>query len=470
MKSIVEAAFLINLDRRSDRLGDWMKQLPNPWPFPEPERYVAIDGKRIPTPPQWKNGNGAWGCYRSHLNILERCLMEGIESYVVFEDDAGFADDFLEGFEKYIAELPEDWGLAYLGGQHLKTAAHPPAKVSEHVYRPYNVNRTHAFMVRGAEAMRILYRHLTWSGWQQNNHHIDHHLGRLVQREYVARVEGQSIDKERLPTYTPDRWLVGQLPSRSNICGRKWDNTRFFNDASKADHSSEPFYAVMGPHRSGTSCVAMVMHHLGVHMGNELGGYEETGGGEAEGLAEICEQAMKFPKTDPTMPDAKLARKLGAWIGQRKSEASRDQTVAGGKYPHMCRFGEHLMSAIGDSLRVIAVDRTIEDAIDSLNRRSTKNPGAWHSGTPEQNETLQRSLLTSREEFLSRNPDVPVLRVSYPELLERPTAVIQSIVAFIQQDCQGDEPWQPTDDELANARNHVDPSLNGAKEKQYVQA
>ncbi|MGB7323991.1 MAG: hypothetical protein WBD31_03910, partial [Rubripirellula sp.] len=42
------------------------------WPFPEPERFAAIDGRRVATPPQWRAGNGAWGCYRSHLLILEK--------------------------------------------------------------------------------------------------------------------------------------------------------------------------------------------------------------------------------------------------------------------------------------------------------------------------------------------------------------------------------------------------------------
>ncbi|TWU42381.1 putative CoA-transferase [Novipirellula artificiosorum] len=45
--------------------------------------------------------------------------IEGIDSYVVFEDDTGFVEDFAERLQQYADELPADWGLAYLGGQHL---------------------------------------------------------------------------------------------------------------------------------------------------------------------------------------------------------------------------------------------------------------------------------------------------------------------------------------------------------------
>ena len=55
---IVERCFLMNLDRREDRLEVWMRQLADPWPFPQPERFNAIDGRRI-TPAQWSAGNGA---------------------------------------------------------------------------------------------------------------------------------------------------------------------------------------------------------------------------------------------------------------------------------------------------------------------------------------------------------------------------------------------------------------------------
>ena len=57
---IVERCFRMNLDRRDERMLEWLDQLPDPWPFPEPERFAAIDGQRLATPPQWRVGNGAW--------------------------------------------------------------------------------------------------------------------------------------------------------------------------------------------------------------------------------------------------------------------------------------------------------------------------------------------------------------------------------------------------------------------------
>lgn len=92
-------------------------------------------------------------------------------------------------------------------------------------------------------------------------------------------------------------------------------------------------------------------------MGNELGGYEATGGGEAVGLAKLCESFMRFPAIDPKVGDGQLTKQLKSWIVGRKTEANRDKTVAGAKYPHLCRFAEHLYETLGNSLRIIiAVD------------------------------------------------------------------------------------------------------------------
>ncbi len=176
----------------------------------------------------------------------------------------------------------------------------------------------------------------------------------------------------------------------------------------------------------------MIMHHLGVHMGNELGGYEATGGGEALGLAKLCERAMRFPAVDPKTNDEALAGQLKSWIVTRKAEATRDRTVAGGKYPHLCRFAIHLYSALGKSLRIIAVDRPIEASIRSLQDRSKKHAGQWFAASDTECERLQRSLLEHRERFIAEHPEVPVYRVDFAKLTENPEDEILKLVEFLE--------------------------------------
>ena len=195
----------------------------------------------------------------------------------------------------------------------------------------------------------------------------------------------------------------------------------------------------------------MVMHHLGVHMGNQLGGYEATGGGEAVGLAQLCERAMRFPATDPGISDQQLTQQLKSWIVARKSEANRDKTVAGGKYPHLCRFAGHLHEALGDSLRIISVHRDIEASIRSLQDRSNKHRGQWFAADDDACDMLQRSLADHRDRFIEEHPDMPVFRIEFSELTADPERVIRELVEFLG--------IEPTEEELASAIAHVNPDL-----------
>lgn len=139
------------------------------------------------------------------MQILEHCHNNRITSYLVFEDDAIFADDFEERYERFCESLPNDWQMIYLGGQLLHEVNNPPRRVNDHVYIPYNVNRTHCFgvSIRGYDD---LYRHLFNLPFAKSEH-IDHHVGRLHETG-VFRV------------YVPPRWIVGQDSGSSNISGR----------------------------------------------------------------------------------------------------------------------------------------------------------------------------------------------------------------------------------------------------------
>ena len=213
-----QKTFLINLIFKTDRLEQFNKS--KPASIGEVETVRAVHGDTVLNPGWWTAGRGAWGCYRSHLQILERCYNEGVESYLVFEDDAIFRPDFDELLKQFQEELPDDWEVAYLGGQLLHTQDHPPRKLSEHVYVPYNVNRTHCFAVHQRGYQR-LYSHLNAVPFAQG-FHIDHHLG-LLHESGSAKV------------YCPGRWLVGQDGGPSNISGNTNSATFYIDPEVVAD-------------------------------------------------------------------------------------------------------------------------------------------------------------------------------------------------------------------------------------------
>ena len=96
-----ERVVCVSLARRPDRWEEFSDRVPDDWPFKKIERYDAVDGQKSPAPTWFRPGNGAWGCYKSHLNILEECLQDDIESCLFIEDDAIFCD----GFTQHVSTL-----------------------------------------------------------------------------------------------------------------------------------------------------------------------------------------------------------------------------------------------------------------------------------------------------------------------------------------------------------------------------
>lgn len=66
---------------------------------------------------------GEYGCYRSHLDCLERFLASGREHAVVFEDDADIDPAFAEITRQALRVLTtgdRPWDVVHLGASHLK--------------------------------------------------------------------------------------------------------------------------------------------------------------------------------------------------------------------------------------------------------------------------------------------------------------------------------------------------------------
>jgi hypothetical protein len=405
------------------------------WPFRKIQRFQAIDGKKVKPPNWWTQGGGAWGCYRSHLRIMEDALNRGVKSVLFLEDDALPCEDFGPKAEAFIRNLPKDWGMVYLGGQHLMINQHPPKKVNDEVFIPYNVNRTHAFALRG-EMMSIVYRHISRIDWVKN-HHIDHHLGRLHQQR-------------RHPIYCPKEWILGQAEGKSNISGREFGD-RFWAAAETivgVDPKDQPFVAVIGLHSSGSSVLAGVLYHLGLHLGNSLGGFygnnpDKSCGFEAQGLVQICEKALPFPAVEMKMKRGRIWAELRDWMNQRRREAANMGTLAAGKYPQLAALGNQLRNIAGKNLRVIAADRPLEDSVESMIRRVKRK------FCEDEVRNHQEFLHTEKEALIQSLEESQVLRVNYQDLLDDPHEVIRRILEFLD--------FTPLEGRIEKAAEYVNP-------------
>lgn len=134
--------YLINLDRRPDRLAEAMNCLAaNSVSF---ERFPAIDGKEYTGTSTQKPG--VIGCALSHYFIVERAKMLGMDMVMIFEDDVALCSDFQSRLSEFLNALPENWHMAYLGGAHQQV----PVRINDHVLQVSKTLTTHAYIIRAS--------------------------------------------------------------------------------------------------------------------------------------------------------------------------------------------------------------------------------------------------------------------------------------------------------------------------------
>jgi GR25 family glycosyltransferase involved in LPS biosynthesis len=222
MLTLIEKSFVISLKRHPERLRDFFERYPRSELLPDPVPWQAIDGLKCPEPLTFDSGRFAWGCLKSHLNILEHCLNNDIGSYIVYEDDAHFRPEFVQNLPQIFAELPPDWQQLYLGGQLLWEIDNLPEVYSKNLIRPYNVNRTHCYAVNRA-GMEPLYKWISAMPYAFRNH-IDHHMGHLHQTG-------------EFKVFCPNKWLVGQGGDVSSI-SKMFFEVQYWDDPASlhSDH------------------------------------------------------------------------------------------------------------------------------------------------------------------------------------------------------------------------------------------
>lgn len=98
MEKNIDVIYYINLDHRTDRNEEFLKQM-EILDFPE-EKLIRI-------PAIYKKGQGSLGCTMSHIKTMETFINSGHNTCIIFEDDFDFSVD-KEQIEKSITQLFEN--------------------------------------------------------------------------------------------------------------------------------------------------------------------------------------------------------------------------------------------------------------------------------------------------------------------------------------------------------------------------
>eukprot|EP00796_Vickermania_ingenoplastis_P004282 gene4282-3098_t len=247
-RNLFDACFLLNLDRRTDRLSHAKRQIERARlhkclkPNISVERISGQDGSRLDVGALATTGLitadglrrfrlpleeklfgmdltlGAIGCAMSHRMAWQRVVDGGCSAALILEDDVEFHPRFARDLQKRWANVPADWGIVYLGGLDLLASGKPPRPfVADGVRRAYQGQRElTAYVVNARSAQRCL--ELTSSlTWQVDTHicsllaedkeaqdrYIADPVSYVLQPSLVIQITSLGTDVQKKPSDNP---------------------------------------------------------------------------------------------------------------------------------------------------------------------------------------------------------------------------------------------------------------------------
>ena len=139
--------YFMNLRTRLDR------RLETEWQFENAElevaRFPAIDANWLRSRKGYQTKN-KYACGLTKQLIIRRALLSDAEAVFIFEDDIILHSRLQELLANI--ELPDDWGMFFLGGQHHV----PPQGVSPGLVRCRHIVDNHAFGIRRPHYRQLL--------------------------------------------------------------------------------------------------------------------------------------------------------------------------------------------------------------------------------------------------------------------------------------------------------------------------
>ena len=296
-----------------------------------------------------------------------------------------------------------------------------PEKVNDWVYRPFNVNRLHAYAIRGGEMLRRVHRHITDRELWKPKHHIDHHLGEF----HKTRPAG---------LYVPRQWLIAKSEGHSNINGRDLPARLFRGAEALCDpRFDREMVVVLGPYSGGTSAVAGMLHYLGIKMGGPFyraDAATSRGTFEAARLGHLCRKIYSEPWLTENVPKEMQSKVLRVWAANRPDLMSKPDRPLGAKHPLLCLMG-HEISEAWNRPTIVSVERPYDDVVASLVRRR------WGWSIDAIANCIHQ-LMLSRELYLA-NYSGPVLRVEFDQVLRKPHEFVEHMGELLTIDFRQSE-------------------------------
>lgn len=138
-----DKVYCINLDRRTDRMSNFKKEVEK-YDLGEYTRISAVDGENLNLNDY--NGKllkGELGLVLTNLEIIKNAKDNKYGKILVLEDDCVFTDEILK-IDDYFKELPDNWDMLYMGGNHnTHMGVQPPKIINEKVCKLHTTYSTH---------------------------------------------------------------------------------------------------------------------------------------------------------------------------------------------------------------------------------------------------------------------------------------------------------------------------------------
>jgi hypothetical protein len=140
MNDFFDHIYCINLDKRTDRWEDCVKQF-NKYNL-SVERFSAIDGNKIDNPTSLMAGE--YGILSTHVELIKDAKNKGYKNILILEDDVEFIDNVNEYFSSFKEQIPNDWVMLYLSGNHVGGCL----RITENVFKIFHSYAIHSFAIK----------------------------------------------------------------------------------------------------------------------------------------------------------------------------------------------------------------------------------------------------------------------------------------------------------------------------------